>query len=106
MLEGMEGRLPSVRMRMFTRAFWVLASERALKTVAQTFLAMSAAQALFNAFTADWQTLLGVSIGAGLLSYATSIVSAEIGDHGDPSLVKTAPSWADDAPDEVEEGSA
>ncbi len=91
---------------MFTKAFWVQASERALKTVAQTFLAMAAAVGVFDAFKADWQTLLGVSVGAGLLSYAMSIVSAEIGDHGDPSLVKTEPSWAQDAPDEVEEGSA
>lgn len=106
MLTGRKGKLPPVRKRMFTKAFWIQASERALKTVAQTFLAMAAAVGVFDAFKADWQTLLGVSIGAGLLSYATSIVSAEIGDHGDPSLVKTKPSWADDAPDEVEEGTS
>ena len=55
--------------------------------MAQTFLAMSAAVGVFDALTADWMTILGVSVGAGLLSYATSIVSAEIGDHADPSLV-------------------
>jgi hypothetical protein len=46
--------------------------------------------------------MLGVSIGAGLLSYATSIVSAEIGTSADPSLVKTQPDWADEAPEELE----
>ena len=87
---------------MFTRDFWLLASERALKTVAQTFLAMAAAVGVFDALQADWQTLLGVSLGAGLLSYATSIVSAEIGNHSDPSLVAAKPSWVAEAPVEVE----
>lgn len=73
---------------MFTKKFWVEASERALKTLAQTFLSLTAAEAVFDAFTADWQTLVGVSVGAALLSYATSIVSANIGPRkDDPSLV-------------------
>jgi hypothetical protein len=80
---------------MFTKAFWTLASERALKTVAQTFLALAAAVGVFDALQADWQTILGVSVGAGLLSYATSIVSAEIGKHGDPSLVAPKPQQDD-----------
>jgi hypothetical protein len=82
-------------MKMFTKSFWILASERALKTVAQTFLAMAAAVGVFDALSANWQTILGVSIGAGLLSYATSIVSAEIGDHADPSLVAKKPDLTD-----------
>jgi hypothetical protein len=89
-------------MKMFTRSFWILASERALKTVAQTFLALAAAVGVFDALQADWQTMLGVSLGAGLLSYATSIVSSEIGSASDPSLVKVQPGWADEAPDEIE----
>ena len=80
---------------MFTKSFWILASERALKTVAQTFLAMAAAVGVFDALSANWQTILGVSIGAGLLSYATSIVSAEIGDHSDPSRVAKKPDLTD-----------
>jgi len=82
-------------MKMFNKSFWILSSERALKTVAQTFLAMSAAVGVFDALSADWLTILGVSIGAGLLSYATSIVSAEIGDHGNPSLVAKQPDLTD-----------
>lgn len=89
---------------MFTKSFWLLASERALKTVAQTFLAMAAAVGVFDALSADWATILGVSLGAGLLSYATSIVSAEIGNHSDPSLVAAKPPWVVEAPDEIEEG--
>jgi hypothetical protein len=43
---------------------------------------------MFDAFVADWQTLVGVSLGAAVLSYATSIVSANIGPKKDsPSLV-------------------
>jgi hypothetical protein len=74
---------------MFTKIFWKEASERALKTLAQTFLALATATSVFDAFVADWQTLAGVSIGAALLSYATSIVSSNIGpEKGNPSLVK------------------
>lgn len=72
---------------MFSRRFWVAASERAVKTFAQTFLAMAGAQ-VFNVLTADWVSLLGVSCGAAVLSYLMSVVSSEIGDRGSPSLVK------------------
>lgn len=73
---------------MFTKKFWMEASERALKTLAQTFLSLAAAETMFDAFVADWQTLAGVSVGAALLSYATSIVSANLGPKkDDPSLV-------------------
>lgn len=66
--------------------FWASACERALKTIAQAFLALAGAQA-FDALHADWQAMTGVSLGAGIISIATSIVSAEIGKKGDPSLV-------------------
>lgn len=72
---------------MFSKRFWVSASERAIKTFAQTFLALAGAQA-FDVLNADWVSLLSVSLGAAFLSYLTSIVSAEIGDRGTPSLVK------------------
>jgi len=74
---------------MFTKKFWIESSERAIKTLAQTFLALTAAETVFNSFVADWQTLIGVSVGAALLSYATSIVSANLGPKKDsPSLVE------------------
>jgi len=73
---------------MFTKKFWIEASERALKTLAQTFLSLTAATNVFDALTADWQTLVGASLGAALLSYATSIVSVNLGPKKDsPSLV-------------------
>ena len=72
---------------MFSKRFWVLASERAIKTFAQTFLAMVGVQAL-DVLHADWVGLLSVSVGAAFLTYLMSIVSAEIGTKGTPSLVK------------------
>jgi hypothetical protein len=74
---------------MFKKIFWIEASERALKTFAQTLLSLVAAEAVFDVFSADWQTVVGVSLGATVLSYATSIVSSNLGPHKDsPSLVE------------------
>ncbi len=67
--------------------FWKDATERAVKTFAQVILALGAAGAL-NAFQVDWVTVLGVGVGATLLSYASSIVTAEIRKTDTASLVK------------------
>ena len=71
---------------IFTGDFALQAGERALKTFAQTAVAMLGAEAL-NVFQADLLATIGVSLGAGLLSVLTSIASARV--HGDdsPSLV-------------------
>ena len=72
---------------MFTVKFWKEATERALKTFAQFILVLGTANT-FNVFTVDWKTNLGLALGGALLSYATSIVSANIGPKkDDPSLV-------------------
>lgn len=62
---------------IFTLGFWKQATERAVKTFAQTALALSGAGAI-NVLTVDWQQVIGVSAGAAVLSYLTSIVSIEI----------------------------
>ena len=72
---------------MFTKKFWIEATERALNTFAQFILVLGAADSL-NVFSVDWQTNLGLALGGALLSYATSIVSSGIGDKGTPSLVE------------------
>ena len=72
---------------IWSREFWKDATERAIKTFAQVILALGAAGAL-NAFQVDWFTVLGVGIGAALLSYASSIVTAEIRKTDTASLVK------------------
>lgn len=71
---------------LFTKVFWTEATERALKTLAQFFITLTAGTA-FNVFTADWKTILGLSFGGTILSYATSILSVKVGKTGTPSLV-------------------
>lgn len=71
---------------MFNKVFWAEASERALKTLAQFFVTLTAGTA-FNVFNADWQTIVGLSLGGMILSYATSILSYKVGKTGTPSLV-------------------
>lgn len=72
---------------MFTKDFWLQATERALKTFAQFVLVLVGSTA-FNVFSVDWMQILGLSLGGAVLSYATSIVSAGINKKDTPSLVK------------------
>lgn len=71
---------------IFTKEFWMRASERALKTFAQFILVLGTAGA-FNVFAVDWKTNLGLALGGALLSYCTSIVSAAVTKDDSPSLV-------------------
>lgn len=61
---------------MFTREFWTYAGERAIKTVAQSALAFLGTGSV-GLFTIDWFSLSSVSLGAGLLSLLTSIVTVK-----------------------------
>ena len=73
--------------QLTTNSFWKLAAERAVKTVAQTAVALIGADA-FNVLEFDWTALGSVSVGAGIVSILTSIASANVGEtKGDPSLV-------------------
>lgn len=72
---------------MFTTEFWKRSTERAIKTFAQFVVTLGTAGA-FNVLAVDWQTVLGLGLGAAVLSYATSIASIDFGDKGTPSLVK------------------
>lgn len=72
---------------IWTKDFWKDATERAIKTFAQVILALGAA-GMLDAFKVDWVTVLGIGLGATILSYATSIVSAEIRKSDTASLVK------------------
>jgi hypothetical protein len=74
-------------MSIFTKAFWLESTERAIKTAAQTFLALDVGET-FNLLNIDWSNMLGVAGGAAVLSYCTSIVSASITKRPSPSLVK------------------
>lgn len=57
---------------MFSLEFWSYAGERAIKTVAQSALAVLGSGTV-GLFTVDWTNLLSVSLGAGLLSILTSV---------------------------------
>lgn len=72
---------------MFTKAFWKQAGERAVKTAAQTFVAVAAPSQVFDVFHASWGEIAGVTVGAAILSVATSLGSTAKGDHESPSLV-------------------
>lgn len=73
---------------MYTKDFWARATERAVKTFAQFIIVLFTADA-FNLFTLDWQQAGGAALAGVIVSYATSLVSANFGDKGTPSLVST-----------------
>jgi len=62
---------------MFSLHFWQYAGERAIKTVAQAALAFLGTGTV-GLFTIDWYSLASVSLGAGLLSILTSIVTKKV----------------------------
>jgi len=57
---------------IMTVAFWKMAGERAIKTVAQSALAFIGSGTV-GLFDLNWPNLLSVALGAGLLSILTSI---------------------------------
>lgn len=59
---------------MFTVEFWSYAGERAIKTVAQAAIAFLGTGTI-GLFEIDWYSLASVSLGAGLLSVLTSIIT-------------------------------
>jgi len=62
---------------MFTVDFWRYAGERSIKTLAQAALAFLGTGTV-GLFTIDWYSLASVSLGAGLLSILTSIVTLRV----------------------------
>ena len=72
---------------VYTAQFWKDATERAIKTFAQFVIVLFTADA-FDLFSLDWQQTGGAALAALVVSYATSIVSAQIGDKGTASLVE------------------
>jgi len=71
---------------IYTTRFWRSASERAIKTWAQSLVALLGAGSV-NVLTVGWPEAFGVSVGAGVLSLLTSIASVQVTKHDDPSLV-------------------
>lgn len=72
---------------MFTAPFWKAAGERAIRTVAQTLLALwLVGDVAFNAVAVDWGQALGVGAGAGILSLLTSLTAEWVQPATGPSL--------------------
>ena len=55
--------------------FWAFAGERAIKTVAQTALAMITAAGALSLFDVDFVQVVGVAGLAGLMSLLTSVLT-------------------------------
>lgn len=84
---------------MFSLVFWKATAERALKTLAQTMLALwLVGDKMFNLFDVDWRGALGVGLGAMLISVLTSMGSAGVGPAQSPSLVAEVPAGRHEAP--------
>ncbi|MGH3778428.1 MAG: holin [Pseudonocardiaceae bacterium] len=74
---------------MFTYRFWQLASERAVKTFAQSLVAILSATGV-GLLTVPWSAALSTAGMAALLSVLTSMASAPVGESGSPSLLPAA----------------
>lgn len=74
-------------MEYFTRLFWLDASERAIKTVAQTIVATTTASGALGMFSANWGDIFSVAGLAGVISLLTSIASSGTGNNKSASLV-------------------
>lgn len=73
-------------MGIYSIQFWKDATERAVKTAAQT-AATAFGGDVFHVWSADWKAIAGAAVGGLFLSYLTSLGSSGIGDTGSPSLV-------------------
>jgi len=69
---------------MWSRQFWKEALERAIKTGAGQLVLLVGTASLF---TLDWQMVGGLTLGAILVSLATSLGSLPFGQKDSPSLV-------------------
>lgn len=71
---------------MYNKKFLMAVSERALKTFAQTFIALVGADSA-GIFTVAVVDNLKVSLAAAILSVLSSLASSKVGDTT-PSLIK------------------
>ncbi|CAN5506988.1 hypothetical protein BH10ACT10_BH10ACT10_15480 [soil metagenome] len=73
---------------MFGSYFWRSTAERAVKSFAQSLLAILSASS-FGLLQVDWLTCLSTAGMATLLSLLSSVASLRVGPAGDPSTVTT-----------------
>ncbi len=70
------------------KLFWVAAGERAVKTFAQSLVALFVAGV--TVLTIDWQQGLAVAATAAVVSVLTSVASVRLGQFEGPSLAGEA----------------
>jgi hypothetical protein len=75
---------------MFSYLFWRYAFERAVKTFAQTLLALFSAGGI-GLFNIPWDSSLSAASMAAILSVLTSMTSEPIGERSTPSVLPAAP---------------
>lgn len=71
---------------MLSKTFWKDAAERAVKTAAQTAIALIGTE-LVGVIEVDWVNIASVSGVAALVSVLTSVASAPVGVPDTPSVV-------------------
>lgn len=74
---------------MFDQAFWKATAERAVKTFAQSLLALLGAGQM-GLLGVDWVATLSTAGMATVLSVLASVASSRVGDHHDPSALTHA----------------
>ena len=72
---------------MYNKTFWQDVAERAIKTFAQTFVALVGADTS-GMFTITAVDNFKVSLGAAILSVLSSVASTQVGDPTSPSALK------------------
>lgn len=70
------------------KLFWIAAGERAVKTFAQSLVALFAAGVTI--LNIDWQQGLAVAATAAVVSVLTSVASVRLGEFEGPSLAGEA----------------
>jgi hypothetical protein len=71
---------------MWTQVFWKQSVERAVKTFAQSVVAMVGASSV-QVLNADLKAVVLASLGAAILSVLTSVASSKVNDPESPSAV-------------------
>lgn len=75
---------------MFSRAWLLDSSERALRTFAQILLTLWGFGATgLNLFAVDWKAALEVAVSAAVLSLLTSVSATGVGESTSASLVRS-----------------
>jgi hypothetical protein len=75
---------------MFHRSFWIAAVERAIKTFAQTAVALVGGDAVLSIVDIDAGAIAGVAGTAAVVSVLTSLASIPLSQGSSPSLVPAA----------------